>query len=692
MKIIEQVEIKHFRSFLGTPNPYEAIAENLSDLNIFSGANDSGKSNILRALNLFFNNEISPRAPLEFDRDFFISKKDSSHKVIEIEITFDLSKDTKRDMFMPEKFKIAKYYDRYGFRNYLYVFSLKGTREEVKIDSRAEKNAHIKNIFIKEGSTEKQKVDAEKREWNYRVKFSGFLNKSVSFEYVPAIRDASFFAQLFGRVITRIKSNEDDVIGRLDEESKQITNWQKTIKNKTGKADFKQKIANQEWRSTRLEEIRQQKENRSKLSTSIRNLEKEINEYSDELIKSVDFLDSEFKIGKNLRDFFEGFDVGTGTNRAVSLKLRGDGIQAKFVPKILNFLSSIDSGRKYFIWGFEEPENSAEYKNQQELATNFKNGFTDKQIFITTHSEEFLSLYDSSEIKKEERTANLYHVKMVEDSAYGEYSKIFIFDVDKNEFEFANQKAFLEEDLGQSHLRAKHSKELKQQEIVFLTEKTELQKENNSLREIVARTTKPLVFVEDLYDQLYKIVWLLLNNKSFTEQNFETIFNGQCNFHIYKAEGATCLAGFLRAKNVDHLSSRKIIGVFDFDEEGRKQFKCIHNNEYWNNEKTGTEKEAFLKKRAGHTCFYAMLIPIPDRLSQLAGYDYPSYIEIENLLPESFLKNNNFASEKTTTGNTTYLKVKEDKKADIWRKACTLSKEELKDFKPLFDKITELFS
>ena len=33
------------------------------------------------------------------------------------------------------------------------------------------------------------------------------------------------------------------------------------------------------------------------------------------------------------------------------LSLRGDGIQAKFVPKILNFLSEIDTGNSYFLWG-----------------------------------------------------------------------------------------------------------------------------------------------------------------------------------------------------------------------------------------------------------------------------------------------------------------------------------------------------
>ena len=44
MKIIDKIEIKHFRSFMGSTKEYEAAIYDLKDLNIFSGANDSGKS------------------------------------------------------------------------------------------------------------------------------------------------------------------------------------------------------------------------------------------------------------------------------------------------------------------------------------------------------------------------------------------------------------------------------------------------------------------------------------------------------------------------------------------------------------------------------------------------------------------------------------------------------------------------
>ena len=327
MKIIESIEIHDFRSFIGSPQSYKASINDLNNLNIFSGSNDSGKSNILRALNLFFNNEISPGSAFEFNRDFCIGKMDSGFKVIEISITFNLSRDKTRDKFLPERFIISKFWDRHGFRNYTYTFNLK--EREIRIDSRVEKNKNIKDIFIKSNSTPKEISNAGKREWNYRVKFSGFLNKYISFEYVPAIRDKSYFAHLLGRVITTINQKEDSRIRSLFREKDKIQNWDKTIKLKS-----EQNIQDNDFRTQRLSEIENELKGESKLASAIGKLESEINEYSKNLISSIDFLDSEFKIGNNLQEFFEGFDVGTGVGKKISFRLRGDGIQAKYVPNI----------------------------------------------------------------------------------------------------------------------------------------------------------------------------------------------------------------------------------------------------------------------------------------------------------------------------------------------------------------------
>ncbi len=92
MKYIKSIRIKNFRSIID-----DTI--DLSDYNCFVGKNDAGKSNVLKALNLFFNNKS------DFDDSFFDFEKDfckfakKNKKAKEIEISLDIC--------IPDSFKDA---------------------------------------------------------------------------------------------------------------------------------------------------------------------------------------------------------------------------------------------------------------------------------------------------------------------------------------------------------------------------------------------------------------------------------------------------------------------------------------------------------------------------------------------------------------------------------------------------------
>lgn len=60
---IERVKIRNFRSIVDAEI-------DLADMTIFLGANDAGKSNFLRALNLFFNGMPDGSGPFTFAEDF----------------------------------------------------------------------------------------------------------------------------------------------------------------------------------------------------------------------------------------------------------------------------------------------------------------------------------------------------------------------------------------------------------------------------------------------------------------------------------------------------------------------------------------------------------------------------------------------------------------------------------------------
>lgn len=65
MQLIKRISISGFRSVK------ETSADEVGALTCFVGKNSSGKSNIFRALNLFFNGEIEPGRVLNFARDYY---------------------------------------------------------------------------------------------------------------------------------------------------------------------------------------------------------------------------------------------------------------------------------------------------------------------------------------------------------------------------------------------------------------------------------------------------------------------------------------------------------------------------------------------------------------------------------------------------------------------------------------------
>jgi AAA15 family ATPase/GTPase len=90
MKLIEKVEINYFRSL------YSAEIDNIGDLNVIFGRNDSGKSNALRALNLFFNDKIEnsdPEIRNHFDFSLNLSdarKGSDTKKFVWIKVTLNI--------------------------------------------------------------------------------------------------------------------------------------------------------------------------------------------------------------------------------------------------------------------------------------------------------------------------------------------------------------------------------------------------------------------------------------------------------------------------------------------------------------------------------------------------------------------------------------------------------------------------
>jgi AAA15 family ATPase/GTPase len=98
MQLIDEIEISYFRSF------YKIKLRDIKDLNIIFGKNDSGKSNIVRALNLFFNFSPDHDNGFEFPIDFNESRAKEANesedvrKFLYVKVTFNTPPNYKRSL------------------------------------------------------------------------------------------------------------------------------------------------------------------------------------------------------------------------------------------------------------------------------------------------------------------------------------------------------------------------------------------------------------------------------------------------------------------------------------------------------------------------------------------------------------------------------------------------------------------
>lgn len=657
MKLIHRIEIKYFRSF----GEKSVKIVDLKDLNIFSGSNDVGKSNVLKALNLFFNNIINIDEEFDLRKDLSILQRDRSETKVESKRSSRTDDDpyvSQRDLFVKVKIFFTREIS-YGKST---------TPENFWVERTWGKNGVTKQTSnIIAAYKKKNKRDpSQNQAAAVQGQLTQFLN-SIYFEYIPAVKDRKFLQYLF----TKLQKSLFDRDNTFKETSNNINN---------------------------------------QIGGTTKDLFKEFREKTG--------VDAQFTVPESLIDFFTTINVST--ENGISLYSRGDGIQARFIPAILN---EISKGKKNVLWGFEEPENSYEYRNAELLANDFLNTYSkDKQIFITSHTKEFLSL-----IKNNEDNVSLHRVyKTIEKgSLVDTYKKGKGFDkknIQKTFFEGVEQKDITDEykstlhkifeDIGflenDQYLLEELQNQLKLQR--KLLEDTDIRFEekeriNNHLTRnlrdaIISKEdlelkieefNKPIVYVEDTYDQIYKIAYLKLNNVDFNIGNFEAVFKNIAPFTIRRGESAGKLTGRMRVANHDGYEDQKIVGVYDFDKEGREQIHHLKKDTYWSDEYYGTIKDGYYRKRNDHDYFYALLLPIPNRLVDMADLEWPdfaSYVEIENLLPEKFLVDNNYVQSKKIPGGT-FLEVKKSVKSNLWKNLFELTREDFVDFEQLYIQINK---
>lgn len=328
MKFIERIEIHRFRS-IGD----ESVLA--SDINIFSGVNNSGKSNILRALNLFFNNQTSYDSPFDFNKDYNKAFTGQAGGAREIKITLH---------FLPQ-----------GTGALQDSFSI--TRSFRLDVSDVDTTYHSTNP-----STQ---LLIDKNNGNIKRQFTRFLN-SIKYFYIPAVRDKRFVRHLF-------------------------LNFEQIVTDKSG-VGLEEKLQQlSAIISDRSEAISTDFEQFLKLPTKAT-----ISSDMQDILGSIRVnVDSGLQILKKSSDKESPSKI---TPVFVDLFSSGDGVLMSYLAYFLAHLCRETPGTRY-IWGFEEPENSLEYSKVQKLAEEFIEKFNKyAQIFLTTHSPAFVNLRHEEQV------------------------------------------------------------------------------------------------------------------------------------------------------------------------------------------------------------------------------------------------------------------------------------------------------
>lgn len=170
MITIKKIHIKNFRSIVD-----ETIS--LTDFNCFVGQNDSGKSNVLKALNLFFNNETDFNTPFDFESDYSQFAKRGQKQAKEISIALEI--------VVPETF---------------IEHGIKIWKKTWRIDGLNSNNAESLFKAASRGIT-----------WLQRIHY----------QYVPAVKSNDYFKNLLGELYESMTEAANSALKDLNNEYSQ---------------------------------------------------------------------------------------------------------------------------------------------------------------------------------------------------------------------------------------------------------------------------------------------------------------------------------------------------------------------------------------------------------------------------------------------------------------------------------------
>ncbi len=328
------VEIENFRSIIDKP-----LRIQFDDLTVIVGPNNCGKSNILRALQLFFTGMVEG-LPYSSERDY--PKSDELNKSAQTKITLTVTYEPTKEI------------------------SLKRALDDLEKDSdqkRLDENQiSLRLSYSKNGVESWQFLGKKgarniKKELIFRVRDS--LVQSVIFKYIPVGRDSleSITSEISTELIRTIFSG-----------------WSGAVKKR--------------------QEINEA------IATLLARLTPELQTSSNSVTGSIQKVFAEVKKlelrlpFENLEEMLPNLTPVISDTAETGLKSKGAGIQTSSLLFLLKYLADNHpqrhNARQTFIWAVEEPESFLHPTKQRAMAEMLTGFAAEVQTVITTHCAHFV--------------------------------------------------------------------------------------------------------------------------------------------------------------------------------------------------------------------------------------------------------------------------------------------------------------
>ena len=463
---LKQIEINKFKSI-------DSISINIDDLAILIGENNAGKTNILKALELFYQDSVRG-----INEEYFYFK--NQNQPISISITYDkLTENERTQKYLKhwiynDSIKVKKVieWDNHSQKHKMILFGWQAKPKEVHFDLSKfdEYKSQLDNIIeshslpdyfktdkgtvtqasykqgilkhITEGKVEFGDPGWEMNPGGYKEVFSDLL---PMFYLVPAVKDAQDESKttqqtMLGKLLNDLTNRIISKNPKFEEVKKQIEGLKKYL-NKSEEGDD----------SERLQEIKDFEEILSSM----------ISENMPGTKVGIEIVTPE------LIDLFKDTKITLDDALSTSIDSKGHGLQRAlifaYIRAYAKTISTIEteegSFSRNFILAIEEPELYLHPNGQRKMMNVLRNISKNDQVLICTHSNFFVDMFDYQNIivvnRDNSGPTNVFQVteeifKTEDEESRKRLKKTFrylsLFDLSRSEMFFSKKVVLVEGD------------------------------------------------------------------------------------------------------------------------------------------------------------------------------------------------------------------------------------------------------